>query len=404
MVCGAAPLAIGLSLTAPAQAQSSVWDRPLSQPVQQSERSPARHSSQPYHPAGARPVAAVDPWEQAYAPVATAEAASRVARTTSTPVMPSVTRTPARRQAIVPLPESVIRAAIEPKSAEPVFSRKQTSSVWDRAASSPSADEAARWTPPGGGASQRPVPAATPNPAQVVSHSDEHAYPLFDAPDGNWFDVADASWRYRLAQYKASEEETQWLLAPVNTVATLDGQEERRVVMARDGLDAVAGEPTSTGRHHDPYTPVPLQQIRPYRNYSPDDLPLCPAESVRCPPVKELPGSLESHERYFAHLDFLWLPSNIFYSPLYFEDPALERYGHTHGPLVQPLASTSRFAVQLIGLPYQVALDPPHRRVYPLGFFRPGECAPKQVTNVPLNAKAAAASAAVYTGLIFAFP
>lgn len=188
--------------------------------------------------------------------------------------------------------------------------------------------------------------------------------------------------------YRAPEWPTDDGLAPGLATANLDGL---------DGL-APQGPPERS-----PFEPVPLNQIRPYHDYSPEGIALCPDPEVRCPEFRPLPSSTNVAERYYPHVDFLWVPTNVFYAPLYFEDPALERYGHTHG-LLQPLASPSRFALQFVSLPYQMALDPPHRRVYPLGFYRPGECAPKQVPNIPLNAEAAVKAGAVYTGLIFAFP
>ncbi len=86
------------------------------------------------------------------------------------------------------------------------------------------------------------------------------------------------------------------------------------------------------------------------------------------------------------------------YNPLYFQDVQLERYGHTYGCL-QPAVSLGRFGVQLIGLPYQMALDPPCKCVYPLGYYRPGECAPKLCYQIPLNARAAVDAAGFYSGL-----
>jgi hypothetical protein len=235
---------------------------------------------------------------------------------------------------------------------------------------------------------------------------EERAYALFDPPAVVNGDAASDT-RYAFegrAGYAALQPVAggdQPAAAPLVTPPMPADSDQREGVVALDGLDAVSGAPLP---QRDPYQPVPLQQIRPYRSYTPEGVTLCPAPDARCPEVKELPDSLNTTDRYFAHMDFLWVPANVFYSPLYFEDPYLERYGHTHGPLLQPLASTSRFGLQLVGLPYQMALDPPHRRVYPLGFYRPGECAPKQVPNIPLNAEAAAKAGAVYTGLIFAFP
>ena len=109
-------------------------------------------------------------------------------------------------------------------------------------------------------------------------------------------------------------------------------------------------------------------------------------------------------ERSFPAVVMPWDAPNFFHYPLYFEDPALERYGHTHHPLVQPAASIGRFGVQLLSMPYQMTIDPPCREVYSLGWYRPGECAPKLHYQVPLDAKAAAVQAATVTGLVFLVP
>jgi hypothetical protein len=109
-------------------------------------------------------------------------------------------------------------------------------------------------------------------------------------------------------------------------------------------------------------------------------------------------------ERMFPAVVMPWDAPNFFHYPLYFEDPALERYGHTHHPLMQPVASISRFGVQLLGMPYQLTINPPCREVYALGWYRPGECAPKLHYQVPLDAKAAGVQAATVTGLFFLIP
>ena len=82
----------------------------------------------------------------------------------------------------------------------------------------------------------------------------------------------------------------------------------------------------------------------------------------------------------------------------------MERYGHTYGDHIQPVMSIARFGVQTIGLPYQVAIDPFCYPKYALGWYRPGETAPKLHYQIPLNLKAAAVEAAVVTGLVFAIP
>ena len=99
-----------------------------------------------------------------------------------------------------------------------------------------------------------------------------------------------------------------------------------------------------------------------------------------------------------------WAPTNLYHNPLYFEDPALERYGHTYPPVVQPFASAGRFATQLVGLPYQMSLHPVHSREYTLGYYRPGECAPKKHYQIPFNEEAAIVQAAAMAGFFLIFP
>jgi len=99
-----------------------------------------------------------------------------------------------------------------------------------------------------------------------------------------------------------------------------------------------------------------------------------------------------------------WAPTNFYHYPLYFEDPALERYGHTYSPLVQPFASTGKFAVQLVGLPYQMALHPVTSRQYALGYYRPGEAAPKKLYQIPYNTEATLVQTAAVIGLFLILP
>ena len=109
-------------------------------------------------------------------------------------------------------------------------------------------------------------------------------------------------------------------------------------------------------------------------------------------------------DRVFPQITLAWEASNFFYHPLYFSDPALERYGHTHPHLLQPAASIARAGIQFIFLPYQMVIDPPCEEVYALGYYRPGECAPKLHYQPPLNAEAAVVEAGVITGLFFIIP
>ncbi|MEY3174748.1 MAG: hypothetical protein RLZZ436_2662 [Planctomycetota bacterium] len=99
-----------------------------------------------------------------------------------------------------------------------------------------------------------------------------------------------------------------------------------------------------------------------------------------------------------------WAPTNFYHYPLYFEDPALERYGHAWHPVVQPFVSTGRFAGQLVGLPYQMVINPVHSRQYALGYYRPGEPAPKKHYQIPWNNEAVVMQTAAIVGLFLIIP
>lgn len=124
--------------------------------------------------------------------------------------------------------------------------------------------------------------------------------------------------------------------------------------------------------------------------------PECPEE------IRLSEGTYEG--RLLPETVFTWEASNLYHQPLYFEDPQLERYGHTHGHYCQPFISGGRFMGQLLGLPYQMTLHPLCAKRYTLGWYRPGECAPKQIYQIPFNLHAAAVTAGFYTGMVFLIP
>ncbi|QDT14656.1 hypothetical protein [Alienimonas californiensis] len=166
--------------------------------------------------------------------------------------------------------------------------------------------------------------------------------------------------------------------------------------------------------------PAGIRSILPFADYDPYPDPddpcrnLCPrpegcppqdADGDRvalCPEVAPL-STAPYQPRPVLPVQYRWAAPNITYNPLYFQDVNLERYGHHHGVL-QPAASVGKFGVQLIGLPYQMALDPPHKCETPLGYYRPGDCAPKLCYQIPLNAKAALVQAAAVSGVALILP
>ncbi|MCA9039323.1 MAG: hypothetical protein KDA65_03140 [Planctomycetaceae bacterium] len=176
-------------------------------------------------------------------------------------------------------------------------------------------------------------------------------------------------------------------------------------------------EPSVVGE--DAYKIKKVTEINPFSDYEPDpDLAandpchnLCPKpgdcsegdEFKVCPQIEPLTDK-EYTSRSIPPAHYAWEAPNLYYNPLYFEDVQLERYGHTYWEPIQPLVSVGKFGVQLIGLPYQMAIDSPNKKIYPLGYYRPGECAPKLHYQVPWNTKAAAVQAGATAGAILLVP
>jgi hypothetical protein len=95
-----------------------------------------------------------------------------------------------------------------------------------------------------------------------------------------------------------------------------------------------------------------------------------------------------------------WAAAATCHLPLYFQDPMLERYGHSVeqfiGPIggwfsypvddptqsvqrnqiLQPFFSAGLFAFQIAMWPYNLVMDPPYEAQYDLGYYRPGDQIP----------------------------
>lgn len=149
-----------------------------------------------------------------------------------------------------------------------------------------------------------------------------------------------------------------------------------------------------------------------------------PGEPERCPSPRDMkpidqishriaaePGlfpqecALSDYEfqpRNFKPVTFTWKASALCHKPLYFQQPKLERYGHTFG-LLTPIISVGHFFVMVPCLPYNMGLEPPWECVYPLGWYRPGDCAPYTLGPLPLSLRGAASQAVITTGLWFLF-
>lgn len=99
-----------------------------------------------------------------------------------------------------------------------------------------------------------------------------------------------------------------------------------------------------------------------------------------------------------------WKATGVCHKPLYFEEPQLERYGHTTGHIQQPLLSGAHFFLNLAALPYNAGINPPWECQYPLGYYRPGSCAPWLVPPVPLSVRGALWEAGAIVGGIALIP
>ena len=108
--------------------------------------------------------------------------------------------------------------------------------------------------------------------------------------------------------------------------------------------------------------------------------------------------------RRFASTTFTWKAAGYCHKPLYFEDWQLERYGHSHGPLADPFFSAAHFFTTLPVLPYKMGVELPWECMYPLGYYRPGNCAPWTVPAIPISLRGMAVEAATVTGLVFLLP
>ena len=108
--------------------------------------------------------------------------------------------------------------------------------------------------------------------------------------------------------------------------------------------------------------------------------------------------------RRFASTIVTWKAAGYCHKPLYFEDWALERYGHSRGFVADSFSSAAHFFVTLPVLPYKMGVELPWECVYPLGYYRPGNCAPWTVPAVPISGRGLAVQAATVTGLVFLLP
>jgi hypothetical protein len=114
--------------------------------------------------------------------------------------------------------------------------------------------------------------------------------------------------------------------------------------------------------------------------------PLREVGTAIAPPPGEVPADMAERQfgtapllsasahggRDWAESVYLWQASALFYRPLYFEEPNLERYGHNAGCILQPALSGAHFLAAVPALPIRMVIQRPWQAVYPLGHASPG--------------------------------
>jgi hypothetical protein len=108
--------------------------------------------------------------------------------------------------------------------------------------------------------------------------------------------------------------------------------------------------------------------------------------------------------RLWEPVTFTWKASALCHKPLYFEEVQLERYGHTTGPLFRPVLSGAHFFLNIAVLPYKMGINPPNECRYPLGYYRPGSCAPWLLPPVPISLRGGLLQAGAVVGGVALIP
>ena len=94
--------------------------------------------------------------------------------------------------------------------------------------------------------------------------------------------------------------------------------------------------------------------------------------------IQRTPG-MEEFE--WSPKGYCWQSPAFCHSPLYFEQPNLERYGTSTLPVLAPAVSATYFFGQVTLLPFKTLHQPPWSKSCTLGHHRPGDCAPVQRRN-----------------------
>lgn len=139
-----------------------------------------------------------------------------------------------------------------------------------------------------------------------------------------------------------------------------------------------------------------------FRDLSDDDL--CFISAWWGLPTECRLGGGQMIARQWTPATVTWKASALCHKPLYFEETQLERYGHTTGPISQPVISSAHFFTNIATLPYKMGINPPNECQYSLGYYRPGSCAPWFIPPVPLSVRGALMEAGAWVGGVYVLP
>ncbi|MGL4513175.1 MAG: hypothetical protein ACRCT8_08795 [Lacipirellulaceae bacterium] len=118
---------------------------------------------------------------------------------------------------------------------------------------------------------------------------------------------------------------------------------------------------------------------------------------------------LSNRRRQPSKCSVAWASPAYYHKPLYFEQPNVERYGHSfalgpHDNLTQSAVSAAHFFATVPVLPYKIGAKPICEPDYTLGAYRPGSCNPSHATKPRFSWRGLAFQGVATTGLVFFVP
>ncbi|MDR3623440.1 MAG: hypothetical protein P4L85_29170, partial [Paludisphaera borealis] len=256
---------------------------------------------------------------------------------------------------------------------------------------------------------ETPAPVAAPAPVQETPAPAPVAAPAFDPAQEAVAPRAPAA----ATRNRGVVERSESLLPPrANPVSTLTPELQNRVdEVARKMEDEYRISQAQPQPAAQPAEKGPNDLASDLRSQTQIDISRAPspaeARPIRAIPVPE--DWVPVGAREWSAQRKYWAAAATCHLPLYFQDPMLERYGHSVenflGPkgrflaypvdkhtqttqrnqIAQPFFSMGLFAGQILALPYNLIMDPPWEAQYDLGYWRPGDKIPTDMYYLPTH-------------------